>query len=106
MLLFVILVDYLQVKNYNDIECKSLFSLEERIKTTDNKTKTTLTYYLEDGSVDEIRHYEDPIEEESFDSWIQADNATSFKSKFVNCLNFCKGVIYPNLFLGLEFKMF
>ncbi|MCK9156658.1 MAG: hypothetical protein M0P12_11245 [Paludibacteraceae bacterium] len=38
--------------------------------------------------------------------WIQADNATSFKSKFVNCLNFCKGVIYPNLFLGLEFKMF
>jgi len=42
----------------------------------------------------------------NFNGWIQADNATSFKSKFVNCLNFCKGVIYPNLFLGLEFKMF
>lgn len=65
--MFVIIVDYLKVKNYNDIECKSLFSLEERIKNTDNTTKTTLTYYLEDGSVDEIRHYEDPIEEELFD---------------------------------------
>ena len=43
---------------------------------------------------------------EKYTCWIQADNATSFKSKFVNCLNFCKGVIYPNLFLGLEFKMF
>ena len=43
---------------------------------------------------------------QKYKSWIQADNATSFKSKFVNCLNFCKGVIYPNLFLGLEFKMF
>jgi hypothetical protein len=59
------------------------------IKNTDNTTKTTLTYYLEDGSVDEIRHYEDPIEEELFDILKLTNNELQMRY-FFNDIEFAK----------------